>query len=151
MLCQRMLGCHGAEGHAHDGVGARGEDEHPAVADQLALRIPDVMRERKAHASALADPVFLHQAHLVRPAGKGRLLVADLHMVQQLLRIAGDGQVVAGDLALFHQGAGAPAAAVDDLLVGQHGLVHGVPVHDLGLAVGDAFSSILRNSHWFHL
>jgi hypothetical protein len=34
---QRMLGRHGAEGHAHDGVGARGEHVQAAVADQLAV------------------------------------------------------------------------------------------------------------------
>ncbi len=72
-------------------------------------------------------------------------------MVQQLLRVVGDLQVVAGDFALFHQRAGAPATAINHLLVGQHGLVDRVPVHHLGLAVGNAFSSIFRNSHWFHL
>jgi hypothetical protein len=141
---QRVLGRHGAEGHAHDGVGAGGEHVHLAVADQRAVVAPDVVREGEAHALALADPVFLHQPHLVGPAGEGGLVVADLDMVQQLLGVVGDLQVVAGDLALFHHGAGAPALAVDHLLVGQHGLVHRVPVHHLGLAVGDALFQHLQ-------
>jgi hypothetical protein len=37
-----------------------------------------------------------------------------------------------GDLAAFDDGAGAPAAAVDDLLVGEHRLVHRIPI-DLGI------------------
>jgi hypothetical protein len=37
MRGQRVFGCHGAEGHAHDGVGAGGEDVHAPVADQLAI------------------------------------------------------------------------------------------------------------------
>ena len=65
-------------------------------------------------------------------------------MVQQLLRVVGNGQVVAGNLALFYQRAGAPAAPVDHLLIGQHGLIDRVPVHDLGLAVGNALVQHLQ-------
>ena len=35
---QRMLGGHRAEGHAHNGIGAGGEDVHPAVADRRAAK-----------------------------------------------------------------------------------------------------------------
>ena len=130
---QRVLGRDGAEGHAHYGVGTRGEDVHPAVLQRLTIFTLDVVREGEAHALALADPVLLHQLHTLGPA---RQVV--LHVLQQLGRVLRDLQVVAGDLALFHQGARAPAAAVDHLLVGQHGLVHRVPVHHLGAALGDA-------------
>ena len=92
------------------------------------------MREGKAHALALADPVFLHQLDPFRPAGK-----LGLHMVKQLRGVVRDLQVIPRDLALFHRRAGAPALAVDHLLVGQHGLVDRVPVDDLGFAVGNAF------------
>jgi hypothetical protein len=141
---QRVLGRHGAEGHAHDGVGARGEHVHAAVLDQLAPRVADVVREGKAHALALADPVFLHQAHALGPAGQRGLGVADLHVVEQLLGVVGDLQVVARDLALFHHARRCASPAVDHLLVGQHGLVHRVPVDDLGLAVGDALFQHLQ-------
>src|SRR5580700_6513498 len=57
---------------------------------------------------------------------------------EQLIRVARDVEVVHRDLALFHRRAGAPAAAVDHLLVGKHGLIHRIPVHDPRLAVGDA-------------
>ena len=141
---QRVLGCHGAEGHAHDGVGPRGEHVHPAVADQRAVSALDRVREREANALALADPVLLHQPHLVGPAVERGLGVAQLHMVEQLVGVRRDVQVVAGDFALFHRGACAPALAVDHLLIGQNGLVHRVPVDDLGLAVSNAFFQHLQ-------
>ena len=130
---QRMLRCHGAKGDAHDRVRPRGEHIHAPLADQGAAGIFNGVREGKAHAFALADPVFLHQLDALGPAGQ-----AGLHMVEQLLRVVGDLQVIARNFALFHQRAGAPAAPVDHLLIGQHGLVHRVPVHDLRLAVGHA-------------
>jgi hypothetical protein len=104
----------------------------------------NVVRERKAHAFALANPVFLHQAHFVGPAVQGGFGVAHLHMVEQLLRVIGDLQVVARNFAFFHHCAGAPTFAVNHLFVGQHGLVHRVPVHHLGFAVGDAFFQHLQ-------
>ena len=52
--------------------------------------------------------------------------------------MAGDAQVVHRDLALLDQRTGAPAAPVDDLLVGEHGQIDRIPVHDAGLLVGDA-------------
>mmetsp|Transcript_14221 Transcript_14221/g.38965 ORF Transcript_14221/g.38965 Transcript_14221/m.38965 type:complete len:879 (+) Transcript_14221:447-3083(+) len=129
---QRMLRRHRAEGHAHDGVGAG--REHP----QLVAAAFDAVRERKAHALALADPVLLHQPHALGPAGEVVRVLGVGHRRQQFLGVLRDLQVVARDLALLDQRARAPAAAVDDLLIGQHGLVHRVPVDDLGAALGNA-------------
>ncbi|MCY1164210.1 hypothetical protein D9M73_40830 [compost metagenome] len=136
---QWMFRRHRAKGHAHDGVGARGEDIHLPVADQLARGIPDVVRKGKTHAFALAYPVLLHQLDALGPAGQ---LVADA--VEKFFGVVGDLQVVARDLAFFNHCARAPALAVNYLLVGQHGLVHRVPVHDLGLAVGNALFKHLQ-------
>ncbi len=130
---QRMLGRHGAEGHAHDGVGTRREDVHAPILDQRTALVADVVRERKTHTFALADPVFLHQLDTLGPARQ-----VLLHLLQQLFGVTRDLQVVAGNLALLDRRAGAPAAPVDDLLVGQHGLVHRVPVDDLRAPFGDA-------------
>ena len=47
---QRVLGRDGAEGDAHDGVGARREDPQPAVADELAGGVGDAVREGEANA-----------------------------------------------------------------------------------------------------
>jgi hypothetical protein len=94
--------------------------------------LPSSVREGEADACALADPVLLHQAHLFRPA---RQLV---EFGEQFLGVGGDLHVVHGDLALFDQRAGAPAAAVDDLFVGEHGLVDRVPVHGAELLVDQA-------------
>ena len=126
MRRQRMLGGDGAEGHAHDGVGACGE--YPEL---FSLAV-EFVGEGEAHAGALADPVGLHGLDPLRPARQR------VERREQFVGVLGDGQVVAGDLALLDHRAGAPAAAFDDLLVGEHGLVHRVPVHYLGLLVGDA-------------
>src|SRR5690606_20564399 len=52
--------------------------------------------------------------------------------------VGGDLEVVHGDFALFDQRTGAPAPAIDHLLVGQYGLVYRVPVHGAVLAVDHA-------------
>ena len=135
---ERMLGRDRAERDAHDRVGARREHVHPAVADEAAALVTDVVREGEAHAFALADPVGLHRLHALRPAG---------HLVEireELVGVVGDPQVVHRDLALLDRRAGAPAAAVDHLLVGEHRLVDRVPVDHAGLLVRDALLEHLQ-------
>ena len=61
-----------------------------------------------------------------------------VEIVQQFLGILGDGEVIHRDLALLHHRAGAPAAAVDYLLIGEHSLVHRIPIYRAGLLIGDA-------------
>ena len=129
---QRMLGGDRAEGHAHDGVGAGGEHPQLAVANRCARGIPNIVGEGKAHTSALADPVGLHGAHALRPATER------VQTRQQLLGVLRDAQVITRNLALLDQCAGAPATAVNDLLVGEHRLVDRVPIDCLRLLVGDA-------------
>ena len=53
--------------HAHDGVSACGEDIHQAVANQRAGVVLNVVRECKANAFALANPVLLHQLDALWP------------------------------------------------------------------------------------
>ena len=78
--------------------------------------------EDHPRALGAADPVALHGEHALGPVDQ---LV---HVVQQALGVVGDAEEPLGQLAQLHHGAAALAAAVDDLLVGQHGLVHGAPV-----------------------
>ena len=56
-----------------------------------------------------------------------------------MVGVVGDFDKPLGDFPAFHLGVAAPAAAVDDLLVGQHGFVVGAPVHCRGLFVDQAF------------
>jgi len=114
---QGVFGGHGHEGDPHQGVGPGGENP------QLVGFTVQLVGEGQAHAGALADPVFLHQAYLLGPAFQL------IQICQQFFGVGGDLHVIHGDFPLFHQGAGTPAPAVDDLFVGQHGLVHRVPVH----------------------
>ena len=130
---ERMLRRDRAERDAHDRVGARREHVEPAAADQPASRVADVVQEGEAHALALAEPVLLHQLDALGPAGQ-----AGLHALEQLVGVLRDLQVVAGNLALLDQRARAPAAALDHLLVGEHGLVDRIPVDDLRAPLGDA-------------
>jgi hypothetical protein len=86
--------------------------------------------EIETQAFRLADPVALHSAHLVGPA------VQAVQCRQQLVGVLADLEEPLRQLALLDLGAGAPAAAVDHLLVGEHGHVDGIPVH-LGLLALD--------------
>ena len=58
--------------------------------------------------------------------------------VQQLLRVLRDLEDPLAHLALLDNSAGAPAAAIDHLLVGEHGHVDRVPVEVALLALGEA-------------
>ena len=124
---QRMVGGDRHEGSAEDGVGTSSIDL------QLALIFRrGIGRQRPADQQALGapDPVGLHQLDLLRPVGER------LQAVEQILRHRGDLEEPLRQVALLDQRAGTPAAPVDDLLVGEHGHVLGVPV-DLGrLAFG---------------
>ena len=82
-------------------------------------------------AGATANPVGLHGAHPFRPAGQlGQI-------VQQLIGVGGDAQEPLAQLALLHQGPGAPGTPLAvHLFVGQHRLVHRVPVDGGLLLVG---------------
>ena len=122
---KRMLrgDCH--IGRAHQGIRPGGVDLEHARRCQI----------RKMHlaAEALADPITLHGFHLLRPAVK---LVQPR---QQLFGVGGDAHEIHGDVALFHQRAGTPAASVDHLLVGKHGLIHRVPINGRGLLIDQTF------------
>ncbi len=122
---QGMFGGHGNVSGAHERVGAGGE--HPQSAT-FAHR----MRKADPYPVALADPVLLHQLDLFGPIGQL------IQRRQQFLGVLGDRQVIHRDFVLLDQRAGAPTTTIDHLLVGEHGLVHRVPVDHAGLQVGDA-------------
>ena len=84
-------------------------------------------------AVTLADPIALHRFDLFGPT---RQMV---QFAEQLLSIGGDPHEIHGDVALFHQGAGTPAAPVDDLLIRQYGIVHRVPIDRGGLLIDQSF------------
>ena len=89
--------------------------------------------DRKQHPGAFraADPFFLHQPHPLRPA------VERLECVEQLVAERGDAQKPLGQEPLLDDRPGAPAAPVDHLLVGQHGIFGRVPIDPGFLAVGE--------------
>ena len=124
LLCRRggkrMIGRERHEFRAEQRVRPRGEDLELGFALRRRLRIE---READQQPLGAADPVLLHQPHFLRPAFE---LV---ERVEQFLRIVGDLEEPLRQLALLDHGAGAPAAAVDHLLVRQHRLVDRVPVH----------------------
>jgi hypothetical protein len=139
LLGQGMLGGDGHVGDAEQGVGAGGEH----LEDILAVLVALVQGKMDLDAEALADPVALHGLHPLGPAGQV------VEFVQQLVGVGGDAEEVHGNVALLHQGAGAPAPAVDDLFVGQHGAVHRVPVHRGHLLVDQALLEQAREQPLF--
>ncbi len=126
-----VLRRHRGEGDAHDRVGAGGEDLQALLAVVHAPGGLGRVGQHELHAVAAPDPVALHLLHLLGPAEA-------VEGIQQLVGVLGDAHVPHRDLALLDQRAGAPAAPVDHLLVGEHGHVHRVPVHQPGLLVDDA-------------
>ena len=127
---QRMFGGDGNERRAHQRVRTRRE-----YRDRIALA---VHRELDFETFGAADPVALHDLDGLGPA---RQVV---QFAQQFVGVGGDLEKPLRDFALFDQRAGAPAAAVDHLFVGEHGLVDRIPVHHRFLAVGQ---SLLEQTH----
>ena len=113
-------------GGAVDGVDAGGED-----ADFL-VRAGE--GEIDFGAFAAADPVALHGAHLGGPAG-----LELVHVVEKLVGVGGDAEEPLVEFALFDGGGFVtPAAAVDDLFIGEDGGAFRAPVDERGLAVGES-------------
>src|SRR5258706_97417 len=127
MRGERMLRRDRAESGAHQRVGSRGKDaQHFLFSGKL-------VREADVDAVTLADPVDLHRLHALGPAGER------VERGEQLLGVSGDPHVVHRDLALLDERPGAPAAAVDHLLVREHRPVDRIPVHRTGLLVDETF------------
>ena len=82
-----------------------------------------VQPERQLHTTAFTDPVALHGAHSLWPA------IQCVQAFEQFFCIGSDANKPLWNFAPLHDGTGAPSASVDDLLVGQHGLIHRIPVH----------------------
>ena len=134
---QRMVGRERQEAGAEQGVGPGGVD-----LDGIARVVGLARRGRRqevgglgdlppeGRAAALADPVLLHQPDLVGPAAFKLLQPLD-----QVVGIVGDAQEPLVQLALLDHGARTPAAAVDDLLIGEDGVVDRIPVDDRVLAI----------------
>ncbi|MGY3454666.1 hypothetical protein ACVWW5_000116 [Bradyrhizobium sp. LM3.4] len=130
-LRQRMIGRDRHEFCAEQRVRARRENLQLALAGRRRRRIE---READQQAFRPADPVALHQPHLVGPA------VQRIQCRQQLLRVLRDLEDPLAHFPLFDNGTRTPAFAVDHLLVGEHGHVDGVPVHLALFALGEAFA-----------
>ena len=122
-----MLGSNGSERDAHDRV------RTCCVNTKFFLFAVEFVREGEVDTVGLADPVFLHAADLFGPALK---LV---EVFQEFFGVLSNSEVIAGALTFFNDSAASPAASFDHLFVRQNGVVDRVPVHCLGLAVGNAF------------
>ena len=118
-----VLGREDEERRAEQRVGPRREDR---VVDAELLAA-----ERDLGALRAPDPVALHPLDVRGPVD--RVQVGD-----EAVRVVGDAEEPLLELADLHERAGALAAAVDHLLVGQHGLLDRVPVDRGLLAVREA-------------
>ena len=120
-LGHRMVGGDGDEARAEDRVGPGRIDRQPAAIRKI---------EAEFEPLRLADPVFLHQPDLVGP------VFETAQPFQQFLGEVGDLQEPLRQFALLDLGTRAPALAVDDLFVGEHGHVDRIPI-DLALLAID--------------
>ena len=79
------------------------------------------------------DPVGLHGANTLRPS------LQLIQVLQKPLGVVRDAKKPLVQLSLLHQCTGAPGTPFGvNLFVGQHGLVHRIPVHRGVLAIGQA-------------
>ena len=88
-------------------------------------------RQRELHARSFgpADPVPLHHQDLLGPVAE------PVRCFQQLVGVLRDAEEPLLQVARGHHRAAAPAFAVDDLLVGEHGLAARTPVDVRALAI----------------
>ena len=121
----RVLGREQEERAAEQRVGTRGEHRDDVVFGGLGRRFAVGAAQHEVDLGALgaADPVRLHLLHALGPA------VQLVEVVEQLLRVVGDLEVPLSEIALLHLAVAAPALALGDLLVRQHGLAVRAPVH----------------------
>ena len=124
LLDERVLRRENHERRAEQRVGSRRVDAHHLVGKP-------VDREIDLGAHAPPDPVGLHDADLLRP------LVEQRQIIEQPVGVIRDLQEPLLEVALLDLDVGMPPAPpVDDLLVGQHGLVDRAPVDRRHRAVG---------------
>ena len=126
-----MLGGEQYERRAVDRVDAGGEDFNAPGAGLSTLGFG---RDRKLDTGPLrpSDPVPLHRQDLVGPTRQ------TCGGVQKLVGVCGDPEEPLFEIAHLHRSATAPAAAVDHLLVGQHGVAAGAPVDGRTPSIGQA-------------
>src|SRR5712675_1367729 len=112
-----------------DGVDARGENLDGLDASNIGYREPDT------RADGFADPIALHGDHAIGPGA-----FEFFQIFKELIGIVSGLQKPLLDFAGLDEGVFvAPAvAAVDDLLVGQHGAAFGAPVDAAFFAIGQA-------------
>ena len=111
-------------GNAHDGVRSGGID--------LQTLLRSFALKTKLNPLASTNPVLLHRFDLLRP-------VNSVQIIQQLVRIIGDANKPLIDFTLFDKCPRAPAATIDDLLVGKDGLIDRVPVDSSFFSIGQSF------------
>ena len=119
----RVLGREHEEGRAEQGVRAGGEDR--VVGLELLAAEHDLGPVRAA------DPVALHRDDVVGPVDVAQVL-------EQAVGVLRDPEQPLLELAGLDERAAALAVAVDDLLVGQDGLIVRTPLDRGLLAVGEA-------------
>ena len=123
LVSQSGVGGDDHERGTEQGVRASGEHTDRLVAP--------IDAEVDVGALGSSDPVALHGEDAIGPVA-----LEPVHVVEQTLGVVGDLEVPLIELTLGDDGATTVAAAVLDLLVGQHGLVVGAPVGPRVLAVG---------------
>src|SRR5699024_6167947 len=140
LRCHDLCGQGGVGGHHHEGGAVQGVRAGGVHGDGPVAAIGQVQRELHVGTLGASDPIALGVDHAVRPRGS-----QPVQVIQQFLGVGGDPEVPLVQFALGDLGAAALAPAVHDLLIGQHGLVIGAPVHRGVLLVAEAASGRLTD------
>ena len=119
LQCKRVLCCHSYVAHTHKRIWPRRVNRQRA---QLCIRFI-LHGEVEFDALRATDPVCLHSLHFIGPA------IELVEVFEQLVTEIGNLDKPLRDFSAFDECARAPATAIDNLLIGEHGLVDGVPVN----------------------
>ena len=126
LLNKGMFRCQHHVGGPGECVGACGEnrDGSRVLSDHLEVDLSTF---------GTTDPVGLHGANTLRPS------LQFIQVLQKPLGVVRDAKKPLVQLSLLHQRAGAPGTPFGvHLFIGQHGLIHRIPVHRGVLSIGQA-------------
>src|SRR5665213_3528286 len=104
----------------------------PSCIDHYPIATPAQEWEANAKSKRLSNPVALHQPNLFRPS------IETVEPLEQFVGVFGNPHEPLVELSPFDGRVGTPPASVNHLLVGEDGLIDGIPVDPGLLAIDEA-------------
>ena len=130
-----MIGGERGKAGTEQRIGAGGE--------HIKVRVGTGNLEGKAQPLRSADPVFLHQPDLFGP------ILQPVQPGDQIIGEIGDAHEPLAQPPPLDDGAGTPAAAIDDLFIGENGHVDRIPIDRRFLAIDQPGSEHIEEQRLF--